>query len=68
MRKMVVIPDGTGVGIILNSHRGGLPFQPIVDISQLLSMLITRLRMSTPHIKTFSGDSLHGKTEVSFKQ
>ena len=44
------------------------PPQSTADVGQLLSMLMARLGMGTPHINTFSGDVTPRKTKVSFEQ
>ena len=44
------------------------PGQPDEYIGCLINRLAMELQLCTPQIKTFSGDAMPGKTEVSFKQ
>ena len=39
-----------------------------LDVGHLINTLVTGLHLGTPRINTFSGKTMPGKTEVSFKQ
>ena len=45
-----------------------VPTQPSEDVGCLINTLAMGLQLGTPHINTFSGKAMPGKTEVSFKQ
>ena len=63
------IPDGEGGGGMASPCSSPqVPPQANVDVSQLPSMLMARLRMGIPRINTFSGDATPGKTKVPFEQ
>ena len=44
------------------------PIQPDEEVGNLINILATGLCLGTPHINTFSGEAMPGKTEVSFEQ
>ena len=45
-----------------------VPVQPKKDVGHLINALARGLQLSTPHINTFSSDTMSGKMAVSFKQ